>query len=86
MIVGEWPEQDSGLFDRTHLKWFTYKSIIKLFTDANLNIYSIKPRIFNGNKAVNFVEALKPALQTLGLVLKFLAENCTLAICRQSRA
>ena len=67
LIVGEWPEQDSGLFDRTHLKWFTYKSIIKLFIDADLNIYQIKPRIFNGNKAVDFVEALKPALQNLGI-------------------
>jgi SAM-dependent methyltransferase len=42
--------QDSGVLDRTHLRFFTRESIHSLLTDAGLQVESLVPEI-NGSKA-----------------------------------
>lgn len=42
LLSGSWPERDRGLFDRTHLRWFTKKSIVSLALDCDLSIVSIE--------------------------------------------
>ena len=76
LLEGYWPEEESGLFDRTHVRWFTRKSILKLFNDAGLKIFSITPRIFNAQKAMEFVEKLQPSLQNLGIDSTKLLQEC----------
>jgi SAM-dependent methyltransferase len=44
LLMGEWPYQDSGLFDRTHLRFFTLSSIRQLFAGAGLRILDIRAR------------------------------------------
>lgn len=46
LINGDFTYQDAGLLDRTHLRFFTYSTIKKLFEDANLIIETLKPRQF----------------------------------------
>jgi len=41
-IRGRWHYEDSGLLDRTHLRFFTRGEIYNLFTDAGLTIESIQ--------------------------------------------
>lgn len=41
LLRGRWPQRERGLFDRTHLRWFTRKSIVKLASDCQLSIVSI---------------------------------------------
>ena len=41
LLRGHWPERDRGLFDRTHLRWFTLRSIEALAEDCCLSISSI---------------------------------------------
>ena len=36
---------DAGIMDRTHLRFFTKKSIADLFTSASLNVVDIQPLI-----------------------------------------
>tara|TARA_B100001939_G_scaffold344852_1_gene360229 strand:+ start:1436 stop:3151 length:1716 start_codon:yes stop_codon:yes gene_type:complete len=67
LLSGQWPQDDQGLFDRTHLRWFTKQSITALIEEQGLHLQDITPRIFNPNKAKEFVTALAPALQTLNL-------------------
>ena len=38
---------DSGIFDRTHLRWFTRKTINEMFKNAGFNIVQGEPRIFD---------------------------------------
>lgn len=40
---GRWEYQDTGLLDRTHLRFFTRASIIALFEDAGLRIDRLQP-------------------------------------------
>ncbi|MBS1704930.1 MAG: methyltransferase domain-containing protein [Armatimonadetes bacterium] len=35
---GDFPQEDEGIFDRTHLRWFTKKSIPRLFEGSGLKI------------------------------------------------
>jgi SAM-dependent methyltransferase len=67
LLRGEWPLADEGLFDRTHLRWFTRSGITNLMQQAGLAIQEIQPRIFDPAQARAFVEALLPALPQLGL-------------------
>ena len=38
MLQGRWEYEDSGLLDRTHLRFFTQKSILELIHDAHLSV------------------------------------------------
>ena len=43
LVAGEWEYKDSGILDKTHLRFFTKKSITKLFELNNLRIKKIIP-------------------------------------------
>ena len=40
LIKGRWDYEDSGLLDRTHLRFFTRYSVTTLIDDAGLQIHS----------------------------------------------
>ncbi len=67
LLRGEWPITDEGLFDRTHLRWFTRSGVTNLMRQAGLTIQEIHPRIFDAGQAKAFVQALLPALPQLGV-------------------
>ena len=64
LLHGQWPQEDSGLFDRTHLRWFTKKSIMKMMHESGLIIEEIKPRNSNVEQAKAFVMAMAPVLKS----------------------
>tara|TARA_R110001583_G_scaffold70265_4_gene198908 strand:+ start:1135 stop:1794 length:660 start_codon:yes stop_codon:yes gene_type:complete len=37
-IKGTFPQNSRGIFDRTHLRWFTRKDVFKLITDCDLKL------------------------------------------------
>jgi 2-polyprenyl-3-methyl-5-hydroxy-6-metoxy-1,4-benzoquinol methylase len=47
LLRGEWEYADEGLLDRTHLRFFTLKSIKALFADAGLETFEIRGRCIN---------------------------------------
>ena len=67
LLQGSWPQDDSGIFDKTHLRWFTRSSIVELFKRSELNVTSLRPRIFHLDKAKKFVALLEPSLKEMGL-------------------
>ena len=42
LVSGNWDYQDAGMLDRTHLRFFTKKSIVELVEKADLNIDQFK--------------------------------------------
>jgi 2-polyprenyl-3-methyl-5-hydroxy-6-metoxy-1,4-benzoquinol methylase len=63
--VGEFRYQDSGLLDRTHLRWFTRKTMIELFQQTGFVVKTGKPRIFNEpnrEQVLPYIQALAKAL------------------------
>jgi len=63
LLNGEWPQLESGLFDATHLRWFTRKSAVELFRKAGLTVHDVTPRVFKEEKAIAFATKLLPALK-----------------------
>jgi 2-polyprenyl-3-methyl-5-hydroxy-6-metoxy-1,4-benzoquinol methylase len=67
LLHGQWPLEDQGLFDRTHLRWFTRATIVAGFQQLGLTIHELKPRIFKPDQTRAFLQKLAPALDNLGL-------------------
>lgn len=49
LINGDFPYSDTGILDRTHIHFFTYNEIIKLYNENNFKVIKYKP-IFSGIK------------------------------------
>ena len=67
LLAGDWPLADQGLFDRTHLRWFTRTSILEWFSALGLSIHQFQSRIFGLEQSREFLEKLRPALSNLQL-------------------
>jgi 2-polyprenyl-3-methyl-5-hydroxy-6-metoxy-1,4-benzoquinol methylase len=42
-----WPRDDEGIFDRTHLRWFTGSDAILLARQATLEVIDLEPRFWD---------------------------------------
>lgn len=63
--VGEFRYEDSGLLDRTHLRWFTRKTMVEMFEQAGFQVELLVPRIFDD-----------PNYNIVAPVIEELAEVC----------
>ncbi|OIO64108.1 hypothetical protein AUJ68_07305 [Candidatus Woesearchaeota archaeon CG1_02_57_44] len=43
LLLGRWEYADKGIMDRTHMRWFTKKTFLRLLRDADLVIESVTP-------------------------------------------
>ena len=67
LMRGTFDYEDQGLFDRTHLRWFTAENTRRALRDAGLVPQDVAPRIFDLPATQAFVRAMKPALEALGI-------------------
>lgn len=67
LLRGQWPLAEEGIFDRTHLRWFTRAGIEELVNGCGLHLLELQPRVFRPEQAEAFVQRLEPALPGLGL-------------------
>lgn len=66
VLQGRFEYRDAGVLDRTHLRWFTRRSMIDLARGAGLEVERVEPAIYGRSKqALNLV--------TFGLFERFLA-------------
>lgn len=66
LCVGELYYAKSGLLDRTHLRWFTRKTIIKMFHDAGFGIQAARARIFDEPERSAVMPSIKAMAQAAG--------------------
>ncbi len=67
LLRGTFDYESQGLLDRTHLRWFTVAMTRDALSKAGLIPQSVTPRVFGLPQAQAFVEAMAPALTTLGI-------------------
>jgi 2-polyprenyl-3-methyl-5-hydroxy-6-metoxy-1,4-benzoquinol methylase len=65
LISGNFIYTDSGLLDRTHLRFFTKSTIISLFTQSGFEVSSISPRIFNFPDQEKYLSLIKQVAEQL---------------------
>ena len=58
--------EDSGLLDRTHLRWFTRTTMVEMFHMARFKIVEGFPRIFNEPGRDRVLNAIRAMAQLLG--------------------
>jgi Methyltransferase domain len=58
--------EDSGLLDRTHLRWFTRLTIIELFQSAGFRIVDAASRVFNEPERDKVYEAIRLMAKSIG--------------------
>ncbi len=56
--AGRWPRDDAGIFDRTHLRWFTRKDAVELLFSARLKVVRVEPRYWKEGWRLRWREAL----------------------------
>ena len=44
-VRGTWPRREQGIFDRTHLRWFTLRDARELLEGAGLRVDEVRPLI-----------------------------------------
>ncbi len=67
LLNGSFDYEEQGLFDRTHLRWFTPRTMGKILTEAGLHLSDVAPRPINMEEAARFTNAMTPALRALGI-------------------
>jgi SAM-dependent methyltransferase len=65
LLSGTFDYDESGLFDRTHLRWFSLETMRRGLIDCGLVPVDAIPRIFDADKAHAFAAAVAPALAAL---------------------
>jgi 2-polyprenyl-3-methyl-5-hydroxy-6-metoxy-1,4-benzoquinol methylase len=43
LLAGSWPQKDAGIFDRTHLRFFARRDMIRLLEGAGLRVVRVEP-------------------------------------------
>ncbi len=43
LLAGRWPQKDSGIFDRTHLRFFARRDMVRLLDSAGLDVLAVHP-------------------------------------------
>jgi 2-polyprenyl-3-methyl-5-hydroxy-6-metoxy-1,4-benzoquinol methylase len=65
LISGNFNYTESGLLDKTHLRFFTKSTIISLFSNNGFEIKSITPRIFNFPEQDKYLSLIKEVSEKL---------------------
>jgi 2-polyprenyl-3-methyl-5-hydroxy-6-metoxy-1,4-benzoquinol methylase len=65
LISGNFNYADSGLLDRTHLRFFTKKTIMSLFNQSGFEVSSISPRIFNFPDQEKYLSLIKQVAEQM---------------------
>jgi SAM-dependent methyltransferase len=63
---GEFRYEDSGLLDRTHLRWFTRRTMLDLFQQTGFRVVAGIPRIFSHPSRDQVLSGIKLMAQAIG--------------------
>ena len=75
LLRGTWDYEATGLFDETHLRWFSLESLRKGLEAIGLFPCDVKPRVFDPKNAEAFANKLAPGLVALGIDPQVYAER-----------
>jgi hypothetical protein len=82
-VRGRFPQRDRGIFDRTHLRWFTVADAVDLFSANGLRLTTINLGLRWGDRgggAMNrLLNRLPAAVQRWAPIREFLAYQVCLA-------
>jgi len=66
ILKGVFDYQDSGLFDRTHIRWFTRDSLVKSFLQSGFKIIDLKSRVLDHPFQTQAIELIANLAEKVG--------------------
>lgn len=75
LLKGNWNYQEEGLLDRTHLRFFTLKTIKDMFEKAGLNIVDVEGLCYNLEAHSSFIRIMEQVFPSLGLKTEEVKSN-----------
>lgn len=80
LLRDDWPYQAEGVFDRTHLRYFTRRTAVALFEQAGLAVYDVRERRWGNEGRSRFVReqfggSPPPAFDRLSQAAQFLVRG-----------
>ena len=66
LSIGDWRYADTGLLDRTHIRFFTRQTVVELMRDAGFEITEIIPRYLHQPNADKFLDIIENMAATAG--------------------
>jgi SAM-dependent methyltransferase len=76
LVLGSWPQTDSGIFDRTHIRWFAFQDMVNLLTNVGLTIENAVGRVFEAEKGLAVIDQLSGLTALLGVTNSQFREQC----------
>jgi 2-polyprenyl-3-methyl-5-hydroxy-6-metoxy-1,4-benzoquinol methylase len=67
ILAGDFHYQETGLLDKTHLRFFTRKTMVHLFEQTDFEVEKIIPRIFDFPKQDDFLLRIKKMAELGGI-------------------
>jgi SAM-dependent methyltransferase len=67
LVAGSWPRRPEGIFDATHLRWFTLRDAIDLLTQAGLRPHAVMRRGWIYTRGSRLDVLAPPLLKVPGL-------------------
>ncbi len=67
LLKGRFDYEEQGLFDRTHLRWFSFATMRDALAKAGLRPHDVMGRVFDAPEATEFVRLLEPALRAMDI-------------------
>ena len=64
--LGNFRYQDIGLMDKTHLRWFTRRTIIELFESSGFDVIELVPRIYDEPLREKFLSIIQTMATSAG--------------------
>ena len=65
LLRGGWHYDRSGLFDRTHLRWFTAQTTHEAIAGAGLRAIDVAARVFDAEACASFIQDIGPGLDAI---------------------
>ncbi|WP_216905034.1 methyltransferase domain-containing protein [Synechococcus sp. CCY 9618] len=76
LASGNFHYEDEGLLDRTHLRWFTRRTIIDLFEKTGYSIELILPRIFEDPIQNKYLPIINSIANAYDSTIPDVSDNC----------
>lgn len=73
LLEGDWNYEDAGILDRTHLRFFTRKSVLKIFADSGYAVTGLTHTTVGGASAL--LQPISKVLSIAGIDAGTLAEE-----------
>jgi SAM-dependent methyltransferase len=75
LSIGDFRYEDSGLLDRTHLRFFSRQTILEMFNDAGFTVNACIPRIFEEPMRERFLPVIEQFARLAGVDPKIAVDD-----------